>query len=94
MAEPEAPHHGQIQLTSRPVNISVSVPESDDDARHRRQKDMILFVASLVFVALLAFVGMWAAFFASDSKQREWGMGVLLLIVGGCIGYLTGKTAR
>ena len=94
MAEPEPPA-GQITLTSRPVNISVSPPETDDDARHRRRKDLILFVTSLIFVAVLAIVATWAAFGAAhDDKQREWGMGVLLLIVGGCVGYLTGKTAK
>ena len=55
---------------------------------------MTLFLASLAFTASLAVVAMWAAFGAGDAKQREWGMGVLLLIVGGCIGYLTGKSSR
>ena len=81
-------------LNSRPVNITVSVPETDEDGQHRRRKDMVLFVASLGFIAILALVAMWAAFAAPDAKQREWGMGVLLLIVGGCIGYLTGKSTR
>ena len=94
MAEPDAPRYGQISLTSQPVNISVSVPESDEDARHRRRKYFILFAASLTFVVILALVATWAAFAAADDKQREWGMGVLLLIVGGCVGYLTGKSAR
>ena len=94
MPEPDAPRYGQISLTSQPVNISVSVPDSDEDARHRRRKDFILFAASLTFVVILALVATWAAFAAADDKQREWGMGVLLLIVGGCIGYLTGKSAR
>lgn len=89
------PHNAQISLTTLPVSISVSVPESDDDARHRRRKDLILFVASLVFVATLAIVAIWAAFIASGGdKQREWGMAVLLLIVGGSVGYLTGKSAK
>ena len=111
MAEPDAPRYGQISLTSQPVNISVSVPESDEDARHRRRKYFIRFAASLTFVVILALVATWAvfaaafvvilalvatwaAFAAADDKQREWGMGVLLLIVGGCVGYLTGKSAR
>jgi hypothetical protein len=86
---------GQITLTSRPVNISATPPESDDDARHRRRKDMILFTASLTFIAVVALVALWAAFAPGhDDKQREWGMGVLLLIVGGCVGYLTGKSAK
>ena len=89
------PHHAQISLTTLPVSISVTVPESDDDARHRRRKDLILFGAALAFVAVLAVVALWAAFLSThDDKQREWGMGVLLLIVGGCVGYLTGKSAK
>ncbi len=83
MSDP-SPSSGRITLTSEAVNIVVTTPESSDDARHRRRKDLILFVASLGFVAILAVFAMWAAFgSAHDDKQREWGMGVLLLIVGG-----------
>lgn len=88
------PLNAQISLTSLPLNVTMTPPETDADGRHRRRKDMILFVASLSFIAILALVAMWAAFAAPDAKQREWGMGVLLLIVGGCIGYLTGKSTR
>lgn len=89
------PHYAQISLTTLPLNISVTPTESDEDARHRRRKDMIMFSGALVFVGILAAVAMLAAFVASgNDKQREWGMGVLLLIVGGCVGYLTGKSAR
>lgn len=85
----------QIILTTRSVNIALTTPESFDDARHRRRKDFVLFVATLVFVGVLAVVALWAAFVSGhDDKQREWGMGVLLLIVGGCVGYLTGKSAK
>lgn len=87
------PLNAQISLTSLPLNVTMTVPEADADAIHRRRKDMILFVGSLVFIATLALVAMWAAFGAADATQREWGMGVLLLIVGGCIGYLTGKSS-
>ena len=89
------PHHAQISLTTLPLSFSVSVPESDDDARHRRRKDFVVFVTSLAIVAIPATMALWTAFLAPhDDKQREWGMGVLLLIVGGCVGYLTGKSAK
>lgn len=85
----------QITLTSETVDIVVKTPESIDDARHRRREDMVLFVASLAFVAVVALVALWAAFGpGGDAKQREWGMGVLLLMVGGCVGYLTGKNTK
>ena len=90
----DAPPHAQISLTSRPVSISVTTLESDEDAEHRRRKDLILFVAALVFVALLALAAAWGAFGSDDAKRREWGMGVLLLIVGGCVGFLTGKGSK
>lgn len=94
MVEP-SPASGRITLTSETIDIVVKTPESIEDARHRRRKDLVLFVAALAFVAMLAVVALWAAFGASGSdKQREWGMGVLLLIVGGCVGYLTGKSAK
>lgn len=91
----ESAHSAQITLTSRPVNIAVTTPETDEDARHRRRKDLILFTATLAFVGVIVVVAVWAAFSATgDTKQHEWGMGVLLLIVGGAVGYLTGKSAN
>lgn len=89
------PHQSQISLTTLPFSISASVPESDGDARYRRRKDLILFVASLLFVAIFAIVAMWTAFIATGSdKQREWGMAILLLIAGGSVGFLTGKNDK
>ena len=89
-----SPINAQISLTSLPLNVTMTPSETDADGHHRRRKDLILFVASLGFLASLAVIAMWAAFGAAEPKQREWGMGVLLLIVGGCIGFLTGKNSR
>ena len=68
------PLNAQISLTSLPLNVTMTVPETDADAIHRRRKDIILFVAAMTFIAGLAIVAMWAAFGAVDAKQREWGM--------------------
>lgn len=87
--------HWRFAVPTTGVRVEIKTEESAADAEHRRRKDFLLFVAALTFVAVLALVAAVVAFGGfADPKQREWGMGVLLLIVGGCIGFLTGKNVR
>jgi len=60
-----------------------------EDAAHERRKDFLLFITSLAVVAGSALCGL-VALFASPSNSA-WAAPLLTLIVGGLLGYQTGK---
>jgi len=57
---------------------------------HERRKDFLLFVASLIVVAGSAFCCLGTLIFSPTSSP--WAGPLLTLIVGGLLGYQTGKS--
>jgi hypothetical protein len=85
------------------LNIQVTQPEhreqrqarlrqSETDARLRRWKDAVLFVVALLVMMLLMGVCLWALLNPhTSSEMKDWATHVIMLIIGGFVGFLTGK---
>lgn len=75
------------------LDLNLQTRETPEDAQHRRWKDRILFVVAVLLVTA-TFVAALGAVFLGTPEQREAAIPILTLIVGGFVGYLTGKNAR
>lgn len=77
------------------VNVSVVPVESPADARIRRGKDVALFAVALLGVIAIAgyclYVTVTRVGSADDAK---WAASTLTAIVGGLLGYLTGRSHK
>lgn len=75
-----------------PLEVSVSTPESLDDAKHRRWKDKVMFCVGvgllLSIIALCVGMIVWGTL--TPEEKKLW-LGVLASIGTGCIGYALGK---
>ncbi|MDD5578559.1 MAG: hypothetical protein PHY16_04670 [Methylobacter sp.] len=85
-----------IDLNSPPpghkFSVSVERTETDGERWVRLFKDIVLFVAALVFVSLIG----WLCFHTLDSAEsspdaKRWAQSVLSAVAGGLIGYLIKK---
>lgn len=74
-----------------------SPPDKEEEAegRYRRRKDAVLFGLTVALVATVSGICVWIVLATRFSaEEKKWAMSLLTLIVGGLVGYLTGKAAR
>jgi len=81
-----------IDTQMTPNNLTLQPAETPEDAEHRRWKDRVLFVVAILVTSVI-FIAALVAFFLGDPAQRPWAASALTLILGGLVGYLTGKNA-
>lgn len=105
MSREEQTETGKLNLDAHvpPSELFVQPPESPEDAEHRRWKDRVeitqkiqtdhwILVFAILFVSAFSIAAL-VAFSWGDSDQRAWGASALTLVLGGLVGYLTGKNA-
>ncbi len=73
-----------------PHALTMQPTETPEDADHRRWKDRWVFVFAILFASIFSIAAL-VAFFLGTPDQRTWGGSALTLILGGLVGYLTGK---
>jgi hypothetical protein len=77
------------------VDIKVASPEDPSDARLRRFKDAVLFITSII--GALGFGGFCVYIYiaaSSSADDRKWAASIITLIVGGLVGYWSGKNSK
>jgi hypothetical protein len=78
-----------------PLELETRLKIQELDARHQRWKDTILLAASVIGVLL--FSGFCVYIYvspASSADDRKWAASIITLIVGGLVGYWSGKNAK
>jgi hypothetical protein len=82
------------QLLQPGAVVTVTPPETPEDAELRRRKEMILFYTALGFVIVLACGCGWVTFVSdAEAYQKTWAMSIITGIATGFIGFLVGKRA-
>ncbi len=78
-----------------PRELSSRLQEEAAEARHRRIKDLVLFLFLLILLGASSFSCL-ALVARNDSspEDKKWATGVLAAIVSGGIGFLTGKAQK
>ena len=77
------------------VNVSVVPVESPADARVRRGKDIALFAVALMGVLAVAGYCLYVLIARIGSADdAKWAAATLTAIVGGLLGYLTGRSQK
>ena len=93
MSEPLPPADlNALMRNTGPVDVSVSPQETADDANHRRWKDKVMFLVSLMALVLLFVTCLGVLVFGAQStdEKKIWA-GVLVSLTSGMIGYVIGK---
>jgi hypothetical protein len=78
-----------------PLELQTRLKIQETDAAHQRWKDTILLVASLIGV--LGFSGFCVYIYVSPTSSaddKKWAASIITLIVGGLVGYWSGKNAK
>jgi hypothetical protein len=86
----------QIDLNNPPpkhqFSVSVEREETEGERRVRLFKEVAIFSAALVFVAIMAWVCLSTLQSASAAPdEKKWAMSVLSAATGGLIGFLIRK---
>lgn len=104
MATTDGPHN-TFDLGKLPDNYSLALKTEtaaeltarlkgqEEDEKHRRKKDFVTFLFSLGAI-LLALVVATVLVFSSEKEVRQMGISLLCLIIGGLVGYVTGKSSK
>ena len=85
-----------IDLNTPPPNhkfsVSVEREETAGERRVRLFKDVVIFLTSIAFVGMIAWLCVSTLFSPSASAdEKKWAMSVLSAAAGGIIGYLVRK---
>lgn len=67
--------------TNHNTKISIDPVETDEDARHRRQKDTWLFRFELIFLGVIL-AGLGGAIFLGSPDDKRWAMALVAAIAG------------
>jgi len=81
-----------IKTPEKPAEREARLLRQTQDAAHERRKDYQLFVASLMVVTVSALCYLVALFLTPANSA--WAAPLLTPIVGGMVGYQTGKSQK
>jgi len=74
------------------VKVQIERRETEADARHRRRKDLISFVAVLTALGLLMLAALAVVLVPGLAPEsKNWATSALSAIVAGAVGFLGGK---
>lgn len=95
--EPPRPPPSTLNLDTlageRGLEVKLAPPESPDEARARRHREMVIFYFALALL-LAAVVGVTLLFVSTTSpEEKRWSMATLSAIVSFALGVLVGKKA-
>ncbi len=69
--------------------------KTPEEAKHRRRKDLIVFVICICFLVAGAGFSVWVFLDPRFTpEQKTFGNGILTAIMGGIIGYTLGKQGK
>lgn len=75
-----------------PEEMASRLRQQEADAKLRRWKDGVLYTVGLISTAAILIACFWMVLNQSASPEtREWARSIATLIIGGLVGYLTGK---
>jgi len=75
-----------------PEELASRLRQQEADAKHRRRKDIALFAVTLFTTAAILGTCFWIVLDPNVSPEtKEWARSITTLIIGGFVGYLTGK---
>ena len=92
MSREEQTETGKVNLDAHvaPQELILRTPETPEDAEHRRWKDRWTFVVAILITSILFFLAL-GTFLLGTPAQRAWAAPALTFMLGGFVGYLTGK---
>ncbi|MEE9395882.1 MAG: hypothetical protein V3V31_02600 [Methylococcales bacterium] len=75
------------------VKLAVQPPESDDDAKVRRFKEIIGFLLAVFIVLTTMAIAIYLLFFHAESNatEKKWALGSISTVLGAVGGYLVGR---
>ncbi|MGE3920561.1 MAG: hypothetical protein AB7F64_06420, partial [Gammaproteobacteria bacterium] len=86
------------EVASHPnIALSIVSTQSEDpkDAQLRRTKDLITFSVAVVFIiSAFIYCGIKAFDSQSSPDDKKWCLTIEGIIIGGLLGYITGKKYR
>jgi hypothetical protein len=83
------------ELREAPEEREHRLREEEADARLKRWKEKILFISAIAFSAIVSGICIWVALSPSSSSDASaWARNILTLIIGGFVGFLTGKATK
>lgn len=77
-------------LVQQRGTITIAPPESPEDAKHRRKKDLILTGGALLFILGAVVTGLYFFVRGTDGQQR-WAQAALTTVLGSAITYFVKK---
>jgi hypothetical protein len=83
----------QLRTTETPEEREVRLRQLEKDAAFRRWRDGSLFAVCLAATTVLGYVCVGIVLSVTASPDdKKWATSLITLIVGGIIGFLTGKS--
>jgi hypothetical protein len=74
--------------------VAISTPENPVDQAHRHRMERMAAIFGMVLVLVILCFGIYLAGWHADADVRKGGIGLLLAILGGAMGFLAGRATR